>query len=209
MADLKTNYVDDVLDSSKNQLRKYQQIQNDDGTVSFVDVTEYSTTGTSFGAKDINDTNAAVNELNESLGENVNSLNLKIDSANSNISKKQDASTAITTSNIGSQSVNYANSSNYANSAGSANAATKAYKDGNGADIASTYLKGTQKNGYFKNRPSVNIDGTICGLIPTYEQDSHGYPGVGLYIQPGSERLIIDWYADGNPSASYIATTRV
>ena len=68
MADLKTNYVDDVLDSSKNQLRKYQQIQNDDGTVSFVDVTEYSTTGTSFGAKDINDTNAAVNELNESLG---------------------------------------------------------------------------------------------------------------------------------------------
>lgn len=67
MADLKTNYVDDVLDSSKNQLRKYQQIQNDDGTVSFVDVTEYSTTGTSFGAKDINDTNAAVNELNESL----------------------------------------------------------------------------------------------------------------------------------------------
>ena len=67
MADLKTNYVDDVLDSSKNQLRKYQQIQNDDGTVSFVDVTEYSTTGTSFGAKDINDTNAAVNALNESI----------------------------------------------------------------------------------------------------------------------------------------------
>ena len=71
MADLKTNYVDDVLDSSKNQLRKYQQIQNDDGTVSFVDVTEYSTTGTSFGAKDINDTNAAVNELNNSLGEKL------------------------------------------------------------------------------------------------------------------------------------------
>ena len=78
MADLKTNYVDDVLDSSKNQLRKYQQIQNDDGTVSFVDVTEYSTTGTSFGAKDINDTNAAVNELNNSL-----------DSLNSKLSQKQ------------------------------------------------------------------------------------------------------------------------
>lgn len=112
MADLKTNYVDDVLDSSKNQLRKYQQIQNDDGTVSFVDVTEYSTTGTSFGAKDINDTNAAVNELN-----------IKMDSAEKSIATKQDASTAITTSNIGSQSVNYANSSNYANSAGRANSA--------------------------------------------------------------------------------------
>lgn len=77
MAELKTNYVDDVLDSSKNQLRKYQQIQNDDGTVSFVDVTEYSTTGTSFGAKDINDTNAAVNELNESLYDKLSFKNQK------------------------------------------------------------------------------------------------------------------------------------
>lgn len=69
MADLKTNYVDDVLDTTKNQLRKYQQIQNDDGTVSFVDVTEYTQVGTSFGAKDINDTNAAINDVNGKLDE--------------------------------------------------------------------------------------------------------------------------------------------
>lgn len=67
MADLKTNYVDDVLDTTKNQVRKYQQIQNDDGTVSFVDVTEYTQVGTSFGAKDINDTNAAINAVNGKL----------------------------------------------------------------------------------------------------------------------------------------------
>lgn len=67
MADLKTNYVDDILDTTKNQLRKYQQIQNDDGTVSFVDVTEYTQIGTSFGAKDINDTNAAINDVNGKL----------------------------------------------------------------------------------------------------------------------------------------------
>lgn len=67
MANLKTNYVDDVLDTTKNQLRKYQQIQNDDGTVSFVDVTEYTQVGTSFGAKDINDTNAAINDVNGKL----------------------------------------------------------------------------------------------------------------------------------------------
>lgn len=136
------------------------------------------------------------------------SLNIKMDSAEKSIATKQDASTAITTSNIGSQSVNYANSSNYANSAGRANAATKAYQDGNGADIASTYLKGTQSNVDFKNRPSVNIDGNICGLIPTYRQNSTGYPVVGLYIQPGTERLIIDWYADGNAISSYIVTGR-
>lgn len=67
MADLKTNYVDDVLDTTKNQVRKYKQIQNDDGTVSFVDVTEYTQVGTSFGAKDINDTNAAINAVNGKL----------------------------------------------------------------------------------------------------------------------------------------------
>lgn len=67
MADLKTNYVDDKLDVTKNQIRKYRQIQNDDGTVSFVDVTEYTQVGTSFGAKDINDTNAAINEVNSKL----------------------------------------------------------------------------------------------------------------------------------------------
>ena len=72
MADLKTNYVDDVLDTTKNQLRKYQQIQNDDGTVSFVDVTEYTQVGTSFGAKDMNDTNAAINDVNRKLGESIN-----------------------------------------------------------------------------------------------------------------------------------------
>ena len=136
------------------------------------------------------------------------SLNLKLASTEKSIAAKQDASTAITTSNIGKQSVNYANSSNYANSAGSANAATKAYQDGNGANIASTYLKGVQRNGDFLNRPSVNIDGVICGLIPTYRQNSQGYPVVGLYIQPGTERLIIDWYADGNIIKSYIVTAR-
>lgn len=84
MADLKTNYVDDVLDTTKNQLRKYQQIQNDDGTVSFVDVTEYTQVGTSFGAKDINDTNAAINDVNGKLN-NVPSIE-KIEITNGKIS---------------------------------------------------------------------------------------------------------------------------
>ena len=67
MADLKTNYVDDVLDASVNDKRKYNMIQNADGTVSFDDVTTYTQNGDSFGAKDINDTNTAVNVLNENL----------------------------------------------------------------------------------------------------------------------------------------------
>lgn len=53
---LKTDYKDAMFPNR----RKYQMIQNDDGTVSFEDVTEYTQEGDSFGAKDINDTNTEV-----------------------------------------------------------------------------------------------------------------------------------------------------
>ena len=67
MADLKTNYKDDVLDASKNEKRKFRMIQNDDGTVSFDDATEYTQQGDAFGAADINATNAKINEQSQSL----------------------------------------------------------------------------------------------------------------------------------------------
>lgn len=67
MADLKTDYKDDVLDTSANEKRRYKLIQNDDGTVSLEDVTTYLQTGDSFGAKDINETNKKVNATNNNL----------------------------------------------------------------------------------------------------------------------------------------------
>lgn len=82
---------------------------------------------------------ANMNDLEERVSNEFDALNKNLTKTNKALGKKQDSSTAINTSNIGSQSVNYANYANYANSAGSANAATKAYQDGNGADIASTY----------------------------------------------------------------------
>lgn len=54
MADLKTDYKDDVLDTSVNEKRKYRMITNDDGTVSFEDVTDYLQVGDSFGSADVN-----------------------------------------------------------------------------------------------------------------------------------------------------------
>lgn len=67
MANLKTNYKDDVLDTSKNEKRKFRMIQNEDGTVSFEDVTEYIQIGDTFGAADVNMTNEEINALNEGL----------------------------------------------------------------------------------------------------------------------------------------------
>lgn len=92
MADLKTNYVDDKLNASANQLRKYQQIKNDDGTVSFVDVTNYTTTGTSFGANDINATNKAVNKNTA----DINSLNLKLNQKGKRIAPLKASQTNMT-----------------------------------------------------------------------------------------------------------------
>lgn len=61
MAQLRTDYKDQILDASVNTQRKYRQVDNGDGTVSFVDVTEYSQQGDSFGAGDVNATNVVVN----------------------------------------------------------------------------------------------------------------------------------------------------
>ena len=57
---LKENYENDIYPGE----RKYQMIQNDDGTVSFRDVTVYTQDGDIFSADDINATNRAVNAIN-------------------------------------------------------------------------------------------------------------------------------------------------
>lgn len=67
MADLRTNYKDDVLDTSLNEKRKYRMITNDDGTVSFEDVTEYLQVGDSFGSVDINKTNEEIENVKKEV----------------------------------------------------------------------------------------------------------------------------------------------
>ena len=62
MAKLKTDYKDDIIESGDK--RKYSQISNSDGTISFTDETSYSQVGDTFGAKDINETNKAINRIN-------------------------------------------------------------------------------------------------------------------------------------------------
>ena len=46
---LPVDFQDDILAESMNGRRKYQMITNSDGTVSFVDVTEYTQVGSNFG----------------------------------------------------------------------------------------------------------------------------------------------------------------
>lgn len=114
---LPTNYKDDQLDTSVNDKRHYAVKKTDDDTtihadVYLEDITTYSQNGTTLGATDINAITSAINDLQ---------------------TDKQDASTAITTSNIGSQSVASATDATNAVNA------DKATKDGSGNTIVSTY----------------------------------------------------------------------
>lgn len=59
---LPVDFQDDILAEEMDGRRKYQMITNPDGTVSFVDVTEYTQVGSNFGQAQINATNEAVNE---------------------------------------------------------------------------------------------------------------------------------------------------
>lgn len=59
---LPVNFKDDILASS-NPKRKYQQTFNTDGSVSLEDVTQYKQKGSDFGAKEVNQTNTAINNI--------------------------------------------------------------------------------------------------------------------------------------------------
>lgn len=82
---LRTDYTNDILDTSKNTERKYN-IKNSNGTiveenVTFEDVTEYEQEGSRFGASDINATNIEVNKLNQILTDLLSNVILPIDTS--------------------------------------------------------------------------------------------------------------------------------
>lgn len=72
---LPVNFKDDILASS-NTKRKYRQTANDDSTVSFEDVTNYSQEGSEFGAKEVNQTNTAINNIYDERVLDVDALEL-------------------------------------------------------------------------------------------------------------------------------------
>ena len=59
---LSTDFKDDIL-ASQNSKRKYTQVNNSDGTVSFQDSTAYSQVGSSYGAKEIIEEREAINNV--------------------------------------------------------------------------------------------------------------------------------------------------
>lgn len=101
---LRTDFKDDILDSS-NYKRKYKQVVNNDGTFSFQDETTYQQVGSNYGAKEVNEEREAINNIYEnklvSLDEvalvteegffvdalAVKELNSKLTNTNTNLAK--------------------------------------------------------------------------------------------------------------------------
>jgi hypothetical protein len=69
---LKTNFTDDILAESMNGKRQYNVTENSNGTKSLEDVTDYQSVGSTFSAKDMNETNAAVNQAYDDMGGEFN-----------------------------------------------------------------------------------------------------------------------------------------
>lgn len=69
---LKTNFTDDILAESMNGKRQYNVTENSNGTKSLEDVTNYQSVGSAFSAKDMNETNAAVNQAYNDMGDEFN-----------------------------------------------------------------------------------------------------------------------------------------
>lgn len=69
---LKTNFTDDILAESMNGKRQYNVIENSNGTKSLEDVTDYQSIGSTFSAKNMNETNAAVNQAYDDMGDEFN-----------------------------------------------------------------------------------------------------------------------------------------
>lgn len=61
---LKIDFKDDIFSGK----RRYQVTENDDGTISLDDVTEYVQEGDVFGAGDMNGSNAAINANTRDIG---------------------------------------------------------------------------------------------------------------------------------------------
>jgi hypothetical protein len=74
---LRTDYRDDIFSGN----RKYSQIDNGDGTISFTDETQYDQVGDSFGATQINEIDGKINGHDTNISNintNVSNINTRL-----------------------------------------------------------------------------------------------------------------------------------
>ena len=120
MADLPTNYLDDILAVSMGGKRKFKITHENGSTeeVTIEDISDYDQVGSAFGAGDINQTNQAVNEkfdsgdvvdpmltTEEGFAADAYKTKLQFDEQNKNKADKYIGEGSVTTNHVGEFSV--------------------------------------------------------------------------------------------------------
>lgn len=83
---LKTDYVNDKFEGS----RRWTIVENDDGSVSLEDITEYAVNGDIFNADDINATNTQINTNTSTIAKNKTELTTQIATTKEELQKNID-----------------------------------------------------------------------------------------------------------------------
>ena len=86
MATLRTDYVNDILAAAMDGKRQYQMINNPNGTVSFVDVTQYDQNGDTFSAGDVNGIDTQINENTSNIATNTSDISTNTSNIQTNAS---------------------------------------------------------------------------------------------------------------------------
>lgn len=68
MAELSLDFKNEIINEIINEKRRYVMTENEDGTVSFTDVTSYSQTGTKYGAEEVIEEREAINQNTNVIG---------------------------------------------------------------------------------------------------------------------------------------------
>ena len=128
---VKTNYKDDIINTTVSEKRRYNLIQNSDGTVSLEDVTEYVQIGDTYGAEQINAENQAINSLIDGTSNIDNTADSvkRVSYADSAGSATRADNATYATSSGSAASATTANSAVYATTAGSAETAGSSDND--------------------------------------------------------------------------------
>lgn len=68
MAELSLDFQNEIINETINEKRRYVMTENEDGTVSFTDVTSYSQAGTKYGAEEVIEEREAINQNTNIIG---------------------------------------------------------------------------------------------------------------------------------------------
>lgn len=215
MSNLRTNYKDDIFTGK----RKYTEVNNGDGTISFNDVTEYAQVGDSYGAAQINEHNDILNQLDNSAFRNTDSAST--DLADNDYVPFYDSSAGARKrtlwSNIKSALLStFAQKVHNSNSAGTYGAGTASsfghvkltdnYTSNDGAASASVGASSKALNSAY-SKLNTDVSNLSSGKAPTNHKSTATTYGVGSTTEYGHLKISDNYTSSAGAASAGVAAS--